>query len=318
MPIRKLLVGRDRRARHDPQDIGFRLFQQPARGNVTILSHHRHPIGTVRRHAGFMSYRTVWISDLHLGTRGCDAAGLLEFLRTTEFDQLYLVGDIVDLWRLRREHYWPQSHNDVVQKLLRKARKGADIIFIPGNHDEFLGNFLGVFGNVAVQKHTIHETADGRRLLVMHGHEFDAVTTHAKWLAHLGDIGYGFLLWANRPLNLVRTRLGLQYWSFSAYAKSRVKSAVNFIGDFENAVAHYAQMHNVAGIVCGHIHTAAVKQIGAVEYYNTGDWVESSTALVEHHDGRMELLRWRQYQATRPAEPVLALEPATELGEANR
>ena len=256
-----------------------------------------------------MSYRTVWISDLHLGTRGCDAAGLLEFLRVTEFGRLYLVGDIVDLWRLRREHYWPQSHSDIIQKLLRKARKGAEIIFIPGNHDEFIANFIGIFGNVAVKRQAVHETADGRRLLVMHGHEFDAVTTHAKWLAHLGDIGYGFLLWANRPLNLVRSRLGLHYWSLSAYAKSRVKTAVNFIGDFENAVAHYAGLHRVDGIVCGHIHTAAVKQLGPVVYYNTGDWVESSTSLVEHHDGRMELLRWRQHQATRPARPLLALEP---------
>ena len=256
-----------------------------------------------------MDCRTVWISDLHLGTRGCDAPGVLEFLRTTEFDRLYLVGDVVDLWRLRREHYWPQAHSDVIQKLLRKARKGADIIFIPGNHDEFLANFLGIFGNVAVQRQAIHETADGRRLLVMHGHEFDAVTTHAKWLAHLGDLGYGFLLWANRPLNLVRTRLGLHYWSLSAFAKSRVKTAVNFIGNFEEAVAHYAGLHHADGIICGHIHTAAVKQIGAVTYYNTGDWVESSTALVEHHDGRLELLRWRQHQATRPAKPQLALVP---------
>ena len=264
-----------------------------------------------------MHYATVWISDLHLGTRGCDAPGLLEFLRTTEFDRLYLVGDVVDLWRLRREHYWPQSHSDVIQKLLRKARKGADLIFIPGNHDEFLGNFIGSFGNVTVRRQAIHKTADGRRLLVMHGHEFDAVTTHAKWLAHLGDIGYELLLWANRPLNLVRTRLGLHYWSLSAYAKSRVKTAVSFIGDFESAVAHYAGLHRADGIVCGHIHTAAVKQFGPVQYYNTGDWVESSTALVEHSDGRMELLRWRQHQATLPARPALALAPPVVLSESN-
>jgi len=262
-----------------------------------------------------MSYRTVWISDLHLGTRGCDAAGLLEFLRVTECDKLYLVGDVVDLWRLRREHYWPQSHNDVVQKLLRKARKGAEVVFIPGNHDEFIANFLGIFGNVALQRQAIHETVDGRRLLVMHGHEFDAVTTNAKWLAHLGDIGYTFLLWANRPLNLIRSRLGLHYWSFSAYAKSRVKSAVNFIGDFESAVAHYAALHKADGIICGHIHTAAVKQMGPVQYFNTGDWVESSTALVEHHDGRMELIHWRQHQLAQSAKSALAFAPQAEFAD---
>jgi UDP-2,3-diacylglucosamine pyrophosphatase LpxH len=244
-------------------------------------------------------YRTVWISDLHLGTRGCNAQGLLDFLRQTECERLYLVGDIVDLWRLRRDHYWPQSHNDVVQKILRKARKGADVVLIPGNHDEFGRHFTGVYGKVVVKQRDVYTTAAGRRLLVMHGHEFDAVTTHARWLAYLGDIGYQFLLWVNRPLNFLRRQFGLDYWSLSAYAKSRVKNAVSFISQFEDAVARYAQMHRADGIVCGHIHTPSVKQIRGVAYYNTGDWVESSTALVEHTDGRIELVRWGEVE--RPA-----------------
>ncbi|MCG3147801.1 MAG: UDP-2,3-diacylglucosamine hydrolase [Verrucomicrobiae bacterium] len=247
-----------------------------------------------------MKYRTVWLSDMHLGTRGCDALGLLEFLRETECDRLYLVGDVIDLWRLRREHYWPQTHNDVVQKILRKARKGTDVVLIPGNHDEFVGNFLGIFGNIVIKKQDVYTTGDGRRLLIMHGHEFDAVTTHAQWLAYLGDIGYGMLLAVNRPLNLVRSRLGLQYWSLSAFAKSRVKNAVNFISHFEEAVAHYAQLHHADGIVCGHIHTPAIKPLRGITYYNTGDWVESSTALVEHFDGRIELVRWRDRQQPLP------------------
>ena len=254
-----------------------------------------------------MEYRTVWISDLHLGTRGCDARGLLDFLRATECERLYLVGDVVDFWRLRREHYWPQSHSDVIQKLLRKARKGAEVIWIPGNHDEFCRNFWGIYGNVVIKNHDVHATADGRRLLVIHGHEFDSVTTYAQWLAHIGDRGYELLLAANRPLNALRTRFGLGYWSLSAYVKHRVKSAVSFISHFEEAVVRYSARYQVNGVVCGHIHTPAVRQIRDVDYYNTGDWVESSTALVEHFDGRIELLRWRR-QAEAPAEaPELEL-----------
>ncbi|MEI6084363.1 MAG: UDP-2,3-diacylglucosamine diphosphatase [Verrucomicrobiota bacterium] len=259
-----------------------------------------------------MRYRTVWLSDLHLGTRGCDALGLLEFLRQNEFDRLYLVGDVIDLWRLRREHYWPQSHNDVVQKLLRKARKGSDVVLIPGNHDEFVTNFIGIFGNIVIKRQDVYESVDGRRLLVMHGHEFDAVTTHAKWMAYLGDIGYGLLLRLNRPLNLFRSRLGMQYWSLSAYAKSRVKNAVSYISNFEDAVAHYAKLNHADGIICGHIHTPAIKPLRGITYYNTGDWVESSTALVEHLDGRMELVRWRDRPETNAASFALH-DPADRL-----
>jgi len=237
-----------------------------------------------------MHYATVWISDLHLGTRGCNATGLLDFLRDHEFDRLYLVGDVIDLWRLRRDHYWPQSHNDVLQKILRKARKGTEIIVIPGNHDEFISHFHGNYGNIVIKERDIYTTHAGRRLIVMHGHEFDAVTMHARWLAHLGDAGYTLLLKLNRPINRVREWLGLEHWSLSAYAKRRVKNAVSFISRYETAVAEFARRDQADGIVCGHIHTPAVKQLRGVTYYNTGDWVESSTALVEHLDGRMELV----------------------------
>ncbi|MGD0059631.1 MAG: UDP-2,3-diacylglucosamine diphosphatase [Verrucomicrobiia bacterium] len=241
-----------------------------------------------------MVYRTVWMSDLHLGTRGSNAAGVLDFLKHNEFERLYLVGDVIDIWRLRKERYWPQSHNDAIQKILRKARKGAHIIVIPGNHDEFCLNFLGVYGNIVVKERDVYTTLDGERLLVLHGHEFDSVTMHAKWLAHLGDVGYTLLLAVNRPLNLVRNLFGLGYWSLSAYVKQNVKKVVSSISRFEEAVAHYAELHHAGGIVCGHIHTPAIRQIRGVNYYNTGDWVESSTALVEHLDGRLELLYWRE------------------------
>ena len=241
-----------------------------------------------------MEYRTVWISDLHLGTRGCNATGVLDFFRYNEFRTLYLVGDLIDVWHLRRDRYWPQAHNDVIQKILRKARKGTKIVFIPGNHDEFCRNFLGSYGNVVIKTRDVHTTATGCRLLVMHGHEFDTVTTHAEWLAHLGDAGYTFLLYANRPLNWLRQRFGLGHWSLSAYVKGRVKSAVSYVSQFEEAVGRYAALHKADGIVCGHIHTPAIRKIRGIDYYNCGDWVENSTALVEHLDGTIRLLGWEE------------------------
>ncbi len=240
-----------------------------------------------------MDFKTVWISDLHLGTRNCDARGVLDFLRVAEFDTLYLVGDVIDVWALRRERYWPQTHNDVVQKILRKARKGTRVIYIPGNHDEFCRNFFGVYGNVTVQPHDIYTTSRGERLLIMHGHEFDTVTVHAKWLSVLGDVGYTLLLLANKPLNRARRFFGLPDWSLSAFVKRKVKNAISYISNFEDAVVRYAEKYEAHGIVCGHIHTPTVKKIRHVAYYNTGDWVESSTALVEHFDGRLEILNWR-------------------------
>jgi UDP-2,3-diacylglucosamine pyrophosphatase LpxH len=244
-----------------------------------------------------MKYKTVWISDLHLGAPGCDGEGLLNFLRDTECETLYLVGDVVDFWSLKRKHYWPQTHNDVIQKILRKARKGTRVIYIPGNHDEFGCSFFGVYGNVWIKPRDLYVTKSGQRLLIMHGHEFDAVTQHAKWLATFGDIGYQALLKLNRPLNSLWQAFGGDQWSLSAYVKSRFKNAVSFISHFEEAVVRYAEMYDADGIVCGHIHTPVIKRIRDVLYHNCGDWVESSTLLVEDHAGRLELIRWRETAA---------------------
>jgi UDP-2,3-diacylglucosamine pyrophosphatase LpxH len=240
-----------------------------------------------------VKYRTIWISDLHLGTRGCNGRGLLDFLREADCETLYLVGDVIDIWRLKKDRYWPQEHNDVIQRILRKGRKGTRIVVIPGNHDEFCSHFFGEYGNIVIKPHDVYTTLTGERLLIMHGHEFDTVTVHAKWLALLGDIGYTFLLKMNRPLNFFRRLFGFEYWSLSAYVKSNVKKVVSSISNFEQSVAHYAERFHADGIICGHIHTPAMKQLYGVNYYNTGDWVESRTALVEHLDGTMQLLHWK-------------------------
>ncbi len=235
-------------------------------------------------------YRTAWISDLHLGTRGCNAEALLYFLRVYDFDTLYLVGDLIDIWQLRRGIYWPQSHSDVIQKILRKGRKGTRIIYIPGNHDEFISGFFGAYGNITVEKQAIHETADKRRLLVMHGHELDTVIQNIKWLAYVGDAGYQLLLKLNRPVNFIRRILRRGYWSLSAYVKMSVKNAVNFIGDFEEAIVRYSKEYSVDGVVCGHIHAPVIRNIENVAYYNSGDWVESCSVLLEDYEGKISLL----------------------------
>ena len=215
----------------------------------------------------------------------------MNFLRETEFETLYLVGDLIDIWALRRAIYWPQEHNDVIQKLLRKGRKGTEIIYILGNHDEFLQRFQGNYGSITLQRHAVHLTATGRRLLVMHGDELDTVVQNLGWRAHLGDLGYRLLLRGNDAVNLVRRRFGLGHWSLSAYVKAEVKNVVSFISQFEEAIVRYARDFEVDGVLCGHIHTAAVREIQGVTYYNTGDWVESCTAIVETYDGTLELLR---------------------------
>ena len=240
-------------------------------------------------------HRAAWISDTHLGTRGCNAIALLNFLRENEFDTLYIVGDLIDIWSLRRARYWPQLHNDVIQKILRKARKGTRVIFIPGNHDELITDFCGAYGNIEIERNAIHTTAAGERILIIHGHELDVVVSGSgrmKWLAFAGDVGYQFLLSLNPLINFVRRRFGLGYWSLSAYAKQRVKDAVSFISKFEAAVAHYAERYNVDAVLCGHIHTAAIREFGNVTYYNCGDWVESCSALVEGEDGMLSLLNY--------------------------
>jgi UDP-2,3-diacylglucosamine pyrophosphatase LpxH len=246
--------------------------------------------------------RTVWISDLHLGTPGCQADALLAFLRHVECETLFLVGDIIDGWQLRRQWYWPQAHNDVIQKLLRKARKGTRVILIPGNHDEFARKYLGHnFGGVDVLQDHIHETADGRKLWVTHGDLFDGVIQCAKWLAYVGDWFYELILRWNSQLNSMRARLGLPYWSLSRYLKLKVKRAVSYVSDFESAVAREARSRGVQGVVCGHIHHAEMRTIDGVLYCNDGDWVESLTALVEHADGRLEIIDWAQLSASTAA-----------------
>jgi UDP-2,3-diacylglucosamine pyrophosphatase LpxH len=247
-------------------------------------------------------YRTIWISDVHLGTRGCNAELLIDFLDSTDSDTLYLVGDIIDGWRLKKRFYWPAAHNDIVWRVLKRARRGTRIVYIPGNHDEMFRQFTGLsFGGVEIRRKAIHETADGRKLLVLHGDEFDAIMLAHRWLAYVGDAAYGLLMRLNVAVNLVRRRMGLPYWSLSKVAKHKVKNAVAFIGHFEHVVAHEAGLRGVDGVVCGHIHTAEMREIGGIAYYNDGDWVESCTALVEHADGRMEVLHWADEVARRTA-----------------
>ncbi|MBI1386715.1 MAG: UDP-2,3-diacylglucosamine diphosphatase [Rhizobiales bacterium] len=235
----------------------------------------------------------MFISDIHLGTKNCRAEELLGFLRTVEAETIFLVGDVVDFWQIRRQPYWPQTHNDVVQVLLKRARNGTNIIFIPGNHDDDLRAYCGQhFGGIELKLSDLHETADGRRFLVMHGDEFDVVVHHAEWLAKLGDTAYVFALWLNTRLNWVRRHLGLGYWSLSAFLKQKVKQAVAFIGRFEKALVAEAARAEADGVICGHIHHAAMRQMGDILYVNTGDWVESCTAVCESHDGTLEVMRW--------------------------
>lgn len=237
--------------------------------------------------------RAIFISDLHIGTPGFQASALLDFLKHHPSDVIYLVGDIVDGWQLRRRWFWPQSHNDVVQKLLRRARKGCRVIYVPGNHDEFARHFVGhAFGGVEVLHDTSHTTAQGLKLWVVHGDHFDGVIQCAKWLAYVGDWLYEFSLRMNRHLNSFRARMGWGYWSLSAYLKLKVKKAVNFISDFEVAVATEAKRRGYDGVVCGHIHHAEIRDVNGVLYCNDGDWVESRTALVERADGRLEIIHW--------------------------
>jgi UDP-2,3-diacylglucosamine pyrophosphatase LpxH len=238
-------------------------------------------------------FRTLFISDVHLGAKGCQAERLLDFLRHHDADVIYLVGDIVDGWQLRSSWYWPQAHNDVVQKLLRKARKGARVIYVPGNHDEFLRGYYGThFGGVEVADTALHITADGKRYLVIHGDHFDLVVTQARWLAHLGDKAYDLAISTNRIFNWWRRRLGFPYWSLSQWAKLKVKNAVNYIGQFEKTLVAEAARHDVDGVICGHIHHAVIHDQYGVRYINCGDWVESCTAVVEHQDGRLEIINW--------------------------
>jgi len=249
-------------------------------------------------------YRTIFLSDIHLGTRGCQAQLVLDFLRYNDADTIFLVGDIIDGWRLRSGWYWPQAHNDVIQKLLRKVRRGARMVFVPGNHDEFARQFIGLtFGGIEIVRNTMHTTADGKRYLIMHGDEFDVVVRHSKWLAFLGDWAYDTALFINTHYNAVRRLFGFGYWSFSAWAKLKVKNAVNFIGSFERELANEAKRRGADGVICGHIHHPVIRELDGVTYVNTGDFVESCSLVVEHDDGRLEVLYW--------SKPMAALAGAT-------
>ena len=280
-----------------PVGIGADMLTMPGRADTDDGDHEREP--------GKTHYRAIFISDLHLGTPGCQAESLLDFLKDHSSDYLYLVGDIVDGWQLKRRWFWPQAHNDVVQKLLRRARKGCRVIYVPGNHDEFARGFVGhQFGGIDVMQEAVHTTVTGQRLWVIHGDYFDGVVQCAKWLAYLGDTLYELTLRLNRHFNSYRARMGLPYWSLSAYLKGKVKKALNYVMDFEVAVAAEARRRGHHGVVCGHIHRAEMRTIDGTLYCNDGDWVESLTALVEHHDGRLELVAWAQSRTVGQTQPV--------------
>lgn len=239
------------------------------------------------------SVRTIWVSDVHLGTRGCKAEFLTAFLKSHRCETLYLVGDIIDGWRMKKSVYWPQAHSNVIRRILTLSKRGTKIVYVTGNHDEFLRKYSNNdFGNIHLMDRAIHETSDGRRMLVVHGDEYDVVVRYHKWIAILGDIAYNLLLMLNRWYNHLRLKMGYGYWSLSSHIKHRVKQAVNFIGEYEQALAAECKRGKFDGVICGHIHHAEIREIDGVLYHNCGDWVESCTALVETHSGEIELVHW--------------------------
>ncbi|MEX0285941.1 MAG: UDP-2,3-diacylglucosamine diphosphatase [Paracoccaceae bacterium] len=239
------------------------------------------------------TYRAIFISDIHLGTRGCRADLLVDFLQKHSSETLYLVGDILDGWQLQRGWHWPGSHNEVVQCILEKARQGTRVIFIPGNHDEVMRRFPGIhFGGIEVKDQDEFTTATGKRYLVTHGDQFDTVIVNAEWLAYLGDRAYATLIWLNPKINMVRRLWSRRYWSLSKWTKHQVKQAVNFIGKYEEVLSEDARQRGFDGVICGHIHHATIRQIGDIHYVNTGDWVESCTAIVEDQGGELRLIDW--------------------------
>ena len=273
-------------------------------------------MGTVDISAEPRQVRSIFLSDIHLGTRGCQADRLLDFLRHHEAEHLFLIGDIIDFWAMSRGIHWTAAQNTVVQKVLRAARKGTRVVFVPGNHDEALREYIGItFGDIRLERDWIHRTADGRQFLLLHGDEYDQVTRYHRWVAVIGDVAYSALVRINGWLSWMRRRLGISgYWSLAGYAKRKVKTAVNFIFDFEDSVIHAARERGVDGVICGHIHWATLRTADGLTYVNCGDWVDSCTAIVEHFDGRLELVQWGGAQriATTPAAtPVQAPERDT-------
>jgi UDP-2,3-diacylglucosamine pyrophosphatase LpxH len=239
--------------------------------------------------------RSIFLSDIHLGTRACQAHRLLDFLKEYDSEHLFLVGDIVDFWAMgQRGVYWSEAMNTFVQKVLKRARHGVEVVLVPGNHDELLREHVDAsFGEIRVMREHVHTAADGKRYVLLHGDEFDVVTRYHKWLAILGDNTYAFLVRANMALSWLRRTLGVSgYWSLAGYAKRKIKSAVSFIYDFEESVVRDVRSRGYDGVICGHIHAATIRQIDGVTYINCGDWVDSCTAIVEQFDGRMELVEW--------------------------
>jgi len=245
-------------------------------------------------------YRSVWISDVHLCTRDCQAEQLYDFLGSIRCDYLYLVGDIIDVEALRKRWWWPAQYNEVVHKLLKRARKGAKVVFIPGNHDVFFRDFIGYqFGDIEIRDRAIHTTADGRRFLVIHGDQFDALVMYHGWVSHLGSWAYGYLTLVNRVVNRLRRWFGLPYWSMSGAIKRKVKHAVRFINKFEVLLVQEAKRIGVDGVICGHVHQPAMHDLGGLRYCNSGDWIENCTAVVEHENGELEILWWHREQDKR-------------------
>jgi UDP-2,3-diacylglucosamine pyrophosphatase LpxH len=262
--------------------------------------------------------RSVFISDVHLGFKGCRAEFLLDFLRRVECEQIYLVGDIIDLWSLQRAFYWPQAHNDVIRTILGKAKHGTRVVYVPGNHDRAFRDHDGLtLGNVEICLDVIHETADGRRFLVLHGDEFDSIVRASPLLESVGNHAYAAALRLNRYVNAIRQRLGYRYWSLAAFLKHKVKNAVKYIANFERALAVEARRRGVDGVICGHIHRAEITEIDGILYCNDGDWVESCTTLVEDFAGRLSLLRWTEKAEVLTGTQVLPLLDGTPaLGQA--
>jgi hypothetical protein len=241
-------------------------------------------------------YRSIFISDIHLGSRACQADLLTQFLKVNTCQNLYLVGDIFDLWKLKDSRYWPQSHSNVIRRFLTSSKRGTKIYYILGNHDEYFRTWISdmnIFGNIIVANSFDHYTVNNQRFLVTHGDMFDGIVRHHKWLSHLGDKAHTFVLWLNTGLNNLRRILGKDYWSFSSFLKTNTKQAMAFIINYEYNLIKYARDEAYHGVICGHIHTPTIKidEDGFV-YFNTGDWCETISALVENHDGTWELLVW--------------------------
>ena len=265
------------------------------------------------RYKAYVRYRAIFLSDIHLAARACRSCDLLSFLKSHDAPVIYLVGDVIDFWRLRRGPSWRPSQTGVVMELLAKAQNGTRIVYIPGNHDEDLRILAGLtLGPLEIRLRAMYETADGRRFLIIHGDEFDTVVNKAHWLAVIGDIGYDVAWAANEVLNAVRRSLGLSYWSLSAYLKYRVKRIVNYAVNFETSLVAEARRVGASGVICGHIHHASARVIEGIQYMNTGDWVDSGTAVVEHFDGRMEIVRWTDHlRALRSSASKAPVAPVT-------